>query len=143
MRQVSEAVLASGVIDPEAAKLLERWGLEGATSVAERPDLVEALTEIERLVGRERGAYRVTKLDIKLGRYDPGVFRVVDGEGNSWLANTGEMGEIYVRWRREAPHFPREGDTLRIRGTRRVVTSAERLYTDEDLAAVRIEVADA
>ena len=63
MRDVSKAILEAGIVGPEAAAILERWGLMGARDLAEqaikdRPVLVEALKEITRLVGKERGAYR-------------------------------------------------------------------------------------
>lgn len=151
MKKVSEAVLSSGVVDPDTARLLERWGLVGATSVAERSDLLEALQEIERLVGRERAAHRVSVLDLNLGRYDPGTFQaclITDKalwRGRRWTArfpDGTDGGILLVGYSRTVPHLPKVGDVLESATTRNRwrIQVMERLYQGEDVVAARCEV---
>jgi hypothetical protein len=147
MRDVSKAVLEAGVVDPETTKLLERWGLIGAATVAERPDLLEALVEIERLVGRERGAFRVTELDLDLGRYDPGVFMLAlhtdetKLRGTCWYARV-DGPHLLVGRNSGFPHLPEEGDSVSAPGPHGKIwkiLSTEKLYEGQTVVAVRCE----
>lgn len=145
MREVSKAMLASGLVSEEEAHLLERWGLVGAASVAQRKDLLGALVEIERLVGKERGAYRVTELDVDLGKYDPGVFLASVGGSHyaRFRCRWGSHGQLYVGRRESPPHLPSPGETLTVEGGARYrLKGGQMLYQDEGPAAMVFEVED-
>ena len=141
MRKVTEAVLATGVVDPATLAVLERWGLHGATEVATRPDLVKALEEVERLVGRERGAFRTAYPGLDMDPRRPWVFGVEDAAGNCYLCRWGVPGEIYVERRAKAPHLPEEGTSLQMATKERFyVSDGEKIYQGERVVAACYKV---
>ena len=64
MQRLTQRILETSMVDERTRELLERWGLFGAAQISQRKDLLGSLEEIERLLGREGGAFRQSMLDV-------------------------------------------------------------------------------
>jgi hypothetical protein len=139
MKKLTELTLAlPEVVDDTTKATLERWGLTGASGVSEREDLVGALTEIERMVGREEGAYRQTLL---VDWCSPGSVSMKDEGGCVFYGLWDARGRLLVRYRVQAPHLPEVGRKLHVQGGGYwKVLSTEKMYEGESVAGVLCEV---
>ena len=137
MRRISETILSTGVVPPGTVRLLERWGLIGAASVAVREDLTEALLEIERLVGLDRSSRRLAVLD------DGGPeVEIRSDDGKLW---SGRMcgDRLLIRRSPDWPHLPVVGSRLRTdKGPGGRAIHMETVYEDEAAVAALLTLGD-
>ena len=109
--------------------------------MAEREDLMRALEEIERMVGREKGAYRQTLPDIDWTT--PGIEEAVlrDRPRHRFTVRFDLMGRLAVKRRDTSPHLPVVGDVLWIGISNRTfhVESTEKIYQGDQVVAVLCE----